>query len=134
MNLNRVFLAGNLTRDIETRQAGGSTVGKFGLALNRKFKTQAGEQREEVTFIDCEAWGRTAEVMQQYLGKGSPVLLEGRLKLDQWEDKDGGKRSAIRVVVESFQFVGGKGEHATKAKGVPMDEPMGEDDIPFDFR
>lgn len=131
MNLNSVMLAGNLTRDIETRQAGGSTVGKFGLAINRKYKTQAGEQREEVTFVDCEAWGKTAEVMAKYLGKGSPVLIEGRLKFAQWLDTEGVKHSALRVVVESFQFVGGKGEHSPKSKGVPMDEPMGDDFVPF---
>ena len=106
-SFNKVMLMGNLTRDIEIRHTSGNTaVGNFGLAVNRKFKTQSGEQREEVTFVDCEAWGRTAEVMAQYLGRGRPVFIEGRLKLDQWEDKNGGgKRSKHSVVVENFQFI-----------------------------
>ncbi|MBL4808583.1 MAG: single-stranded DNA-binding protein [Phycisphaerales bacterium] len=105
-SFNKVMLMGNLTRDVEIRPAGSTSVGKFGLAVNRKFKTQSGEQREEVTFIDCEAWGRTAEVMAQYLNRGSPVFIEGRLKLDQWEDKNGGgKRSKLFVVVDNFQFI-----------------------------
>lgn len=106
-SFNKVMLMGNLTRDVEVRHTSGNTaVGKFGLAVNRKFKTQSGEQREEVTFVDCEAWGRTAEVMAQYLNRGSPVFIEGRLKLDQWEDKNGGgKRSKHMIVVENFQFI-----------------------------
>jgi len=106
-SFNKVMLMGNLTRDIEIRHTPSNTaVGNFGLAVNRKYKTQSGEQREEVTFVDCEAWGRTAEVMAQYLGRGRPVFVEGRLKLDQWEDKNGGgKRSKLSVVVENFQFI-----------------------------
>jgi len=106
-NFNKVFLMGNLTRDIEIRHTSANTaVANFGMAVNRRFKTQSGENREETTFVDCEAWGRTAEVMGQYLNKGRPVFIEGRLKLDEWEDKNGGgKRSKIRVVVENFQFV-----------------------------
>lgn len=105
-NFNKVYLMGNLTRDVEIRHtSGNNAVGNFGIATNRKFKTQSGEQREEVTFVDCEAWGRTAEVMSQYLAKGRPVFIEGRLKLDQWEGKDGSKQSKLRVVVENFQFI-----------------------------
>ncbi|MCA9303255.1 MAG: single-stranded DNA-binding protein [Phycisphaerales bacterium] len=106
-SFNKVMLMGNLTRDVEIRHTSGNTaVGNFGLAVNRKFKTQSGDQREEVTFVDCEAWGRTAEVMAQYLSKGRPVFIEGRLKLDQWDDKNGGgKRSKLSVVVENFQFI-----------------------------
>lgn len=106
-SFNKVMLMGNLTRDVEIRHTSGNTaVGKFGIAVNRKFKTQSGEQREEVTFVDCEAWGRTAEVIAQYLNRGSPIFIEGRLKLDQWEDKNGGgKRSKHLVVVENFQFI-----------------------------
>ncbi len=106
-SFNKVLLMGNLTRDVEIRHTSGNTaVGNFGIAVNRRYKTQSGEQREEVTFVDCEAWGRTAEVMGQYLTKGRPVFIEGRLKLDQWEDKNGGgKRSKLSVVVENFQFV-----------------------------
>jgi len=106
-SFNKVMLMGNLTRDVEIRHTSGNTaIGKFGLAVNRKFKTQSGEQREEVTFVDCEAWGRTAEVIAQYLSRGSPIFIEGRLKLDQWEDKNGGgKRSKHLIVVENFQFI-----------------------------
>ena len=99
---------GNLTRDIEIKvlPQGNQSVGNFGIAMNRKFKSASGEEREEVTFVDCEAWGRTAEIMKQYLSKGRPVFIEGRLKLDQWEDKEGKKQSRLRVVVENFQFIG----------------------------
>ena len=110
-NFNKVFLMGNLTRDVEVRQAGSTQVANIGLAVNRRFKTQDGQNREETTFVDCEAWGRTAEVMAQYLSKGSPVFVEGRLRLDTWQDKEsGGNRSKLKVVIETFQFVGSRGE------------------------
>lgn len=147
---NKVLLMGNLTRDIELRHLPNSNtaVANIGLAVNRRFRTAEGENREEVTFIDCEAWGRTAETMSQYLRKGRPVFIEGRLRLDQWQDKDGGNRSKLKVVVESFQFVdsggGGEGGHgggersggrapagAARGGGGPSYEPIGEDDIPF---
>jgi single-strand DNA-binding protein len=108
-NLNKVMLMGNLTRDVELKTTpSNQTVGNIGLAINRRWKTPDGEQREETTFVDCEAWGKTAEILAKYLSKGRPVYLEGRLKLDQWEDKDGQKRSKMRVVVEEFQFVDSK--------------------------
>ncbi|MBL8761076.1 MAG: single-stranded DNA-binding protein [Phycisphaerae bacterium] len=108
-NLNRVFLMGNLTRDIELRHVSGNqAVANIGLAVNRRWKSPEGENRDETTFVDCEAWGRTAEVMAQYLAKGRPVFIEGRLKLDQWE-KEGQKFSKLRVVVESFQFIDSRG-------------------------
>lgn len=140
MNLNKVFLAGNITRDIETRTIGsGTTVASIGLAVNRSWADQSGQKKEEVTFVDCEAWGKTAEVMAQYLGKGKPVFIEGRLKLDQWEDKDGGKRSKLKVVIESFQFVGGKSDgdparEVPKPNKTPFKQPAKEMDpesIPF---
>ena len=111
-NLNKVFLIGNLTRDIELRYTpGGTAVANFGLATNRRWRDKkSGDNREEATFIDVEAWARTAELCHQYLSKGSPVFLEGRLKLDQWESKDGQKRSKLRVVAESVQFLSGRGE------------------------
>jgi single-strand DNA-binding protein len=109
-NLNKVMLMGNLTRDVELKTTPSNlTVANLGLAVNRRWKTPDGEQREEVTFIDCEAWGKSAEILAKYLSKGKPVYLEGRLKLDQWEDKDGQKRSKMRVVVEEFQFIDSKG-------------------------
>ena len=105
-NLNRVMLMGNLTRDPELRYTPNNTaVAKIGLAVNRKWKSQSGEQQEEVTFIDCEAWGRTAETINEHLRKGRPIFIEGRLKLDQWQDKDGNNRSKLKVTVERFEFV-----------------------------
>ena len=111
-NLNRVMLMGNLTRDPELRFTpnNNTAVAQIGLAINHQWKDPQGEKKEEVTFIDCEAWGKTAEVLNQYLKKGKPVYVEGRLKLDQWEDKDGNKRSKLKVVIESFQFIDSKGE------------------------
>lgn len=108
---NKVLLMGNLTRDIEVRHLpSGQAVANVGLAVNRRFKTNEGEQREEVTYVDCEAWGKTAEIMAKFLSKGRPVFVEGRLKLDTWQDKtDGSNRSKMKVVVESFQFIDSKG-------------------------
>lgn len=107
-NLNKVMLIGNLTRDIELRvMPKGTAVGQFGLAINRKFKTESGEQREEVVFVDVECWGKTAEVLAKYVTKGMPLYVEGRLKLDQWEDKTTKeKKSRMKVVLEQFQFLG----------------------------
>ena len=147
-SLNKVMLMGNLTRDVEVKHlSGDNAVGNFGMAVNRKFKGRDGDMREEVTFIDCEAWGRTAEVMGQYLAKGRPVFIEGRLKLDTWQDKnDGSNRSKLKVVVESFQFVdsrndggGGGGGRSNSGGGYqtagapsgPSHTPVSEDDIPF---
>ncbi|MBL9140251.1 MAG: single-stranded DNA-binding protein [Phycisphaerae bacterium] len=106
-NLNKVMLIGNLTRDPDLKfTAGNQAVCELGIAVNRKYKTKDGEEREDTTFVDCEAWGRQAEVLKQYLTKGRPLFVEGRLKLDTWEDKDGQKRSKMRVVIENFQFLG----------------------------
>jgi single-strand DNA-binding protein len=107
LNLNTVVLAGHLTRDPEMRPlAGDKVVANFGLAINRRFKSPDGEIKEESTFIDCEAWGRTAELIGQYLAKGSAAYVEGRLKLDNWQDKEGQKKSRLKVVVENVQFLG----------------------------
>jgi single-strand DNA-binding protein len=149
-NFNKVILLGNLTRDVEIKQVGATSVGKLGLAVNRKFTTAGGENREEVTFVDCEAWGKTAEIMAKYLSKGRPVFIEGRLKLDQWEDKEGKKQSKLKVVVDNFQFVdsraggegGGGGGGGPRSAGRSSDsspEPVpaeaysdiGDKDIPF---
>ena len=109
-NYNKVLLMGNLTRDPQLKYLPSQmAVAEFGLAINRKFKTAAGEDREETTFVDCSAFGRTGEVINQYFQKGKPIFIEGRLKFDSWEDKNGGgKRSKLAVVVERFEFVGGK--------------------------
>jgi single-strand DNA-binding protein len=107
-SFNRVTLIGNLTRDPETRDLpSGTTLCEFGLATTRHYKTQGGDDREETCFIDCTAFGKQAEVLQQYVKKGRPLFVEGRLKFDQWDDKNGGgKRSKISIVVENFQFLG----------------------------
>ena len=138
MNVNRVFLAGNLTRDVAVRfLAGDKAVGEFGLAVNRKWKDGGGEQKEEVTFVDVEVWGKTAELCAQYLAKGRGCFIEGRLKLDSWEDKkDGSKRSKLRVVADNVQFVGGKPERAdapapSPARPSAPAAASGDEDPPF---
>jgi single-strand DNA-binding protein len=145
---NKVLLMGNLTRDIELRQLPSNmAVANIGLAVNRRYRTKDGENREETTFIDCEAYGRTAETMSQYLRKGRPVFIEGRLKLDQWEDRQSGQsRSKLKVVIDNFQFVdsregggggGGGGGRSSGGAGSGYEpagashQPMTEDDIPF---
>lgn len=106
-SFNKVILLGNLTRDPETRTtASGHTICKLGMAVSRKYITTSGEQREETTFVDIDAFGKQAEVIQKYLRKGKPLMVEGRLKLDQWEASDGQKRSKLSVALENFQFVG----------------------------
>ena len=110
-SFNQVTLLGNLTRDPQLSHipTSNTAVVEFGLACNRRFKSANGEDREEVTFVDCTAFGKQAEVINQYCQKGKALFVQGRLKLDQWEDKQGGgKRSKLRVVVEQFQFVGGR--------------------------
>ena len=109
-SFNKVLLMGNLTRDPQLKYLPSQTaVAEFGLACNRKFKSATGEDREEVTFVDCSAFGKTGELINQYFTKGKPIFIEGRLKYDQWEDKQGGgKRSKLAVVVENFQFIGGR--------------------------
>jgi len=137
-NYNRVILAGNITRDPELRYtAGGQAVAKLGLAVNRKYKTKDGEQREETTFVDCTAWARAAEIICEYVKKGDPILIEGRLHYSTWEDKEtGAKRSKLEVVIDNFQFLsrgpGGQRSDAagSSAKGDEM-EPLSDDDIPF---
>jgi single-strand DNA-binding protein len=120
MSFNKVILLGNLTRDPEMRYTPkGQAIAQIGLAVNRKWKNESGQEQEEVTFIDVTAWGKQAEVLAQYLKKGNPLFVEGRLKLDQWDDKTTGqKRSKLGVVMESFQFIGGK-----KEEGAPKPRP-----------
>src|SRR5437016_7331242 len=107
---NQVLLMGNVTRDPQLKQLpNGSSVVDFGLATNRKYRGAAGEDKEETCFVDCAAFGKQAEVIHQYCQKGKPLFIQGRLKYDAWEDKNGGgKRSKLSVIVEQFQFVGAK--------------------------
>jgi len=107
---NKVILVGNLTRDIELRYTqGGLAIAKVGLATNRRYKSQSGEQKEEVCFVDVNIFGRTAEVANQYLKKGSKILIEGRLVLEQWNDQSGQKRSKHSVTAETMQMLDSKG-------------------------
>ncbi|REJ74970.1 MAG: single-stranded DNA-binding protein [Planctomycetota bacterium] len=112
-SFNRVILVGNLTRDPEVKYTtGGTAVTDIGLAVNRTwFDKQQNQKREETTFVDVTLWGRQAEVAGEYLAKGRPVLIEGRLQLDTWEDKNSGqKRSKLRVVGETMQFLGSRSD------------------------
>ncbi|MGO8704899.1 MAG: single-stranded DNA-binding protein [Candidatus Brocadiia bacterium] len=119
-NVNKVFLIGNLTRDPELRYTPqGTAVGEFGIAINRQWKGPNGEKKEEVCFVDCQAWARGAEIISEYCKKGSSLFVEGRLKLDSWEGKDGQKRSRMRVVVENFQFLGAPTGRRAPAEGAP---------------
>ncbi|MAE63083.1 MAG: single-stranded DNA-binding protein [Phycisphaeraceae bacterium] len=146
-NLNRVMLMGNLTRDPELRYLPSNTaVVNFGMAINRRWRSQEGEQREETTFVDCAAFGRTGEVIHQYVKKGRPIYVEGRLRLEQWQDKEsGGNRSRLSVIVESFEFLDSRGG-GQDAGGAPSGrgqsepaydpgkgahQPVEESDIPF---
>ncbi len=140
-SVNKVFLMGNLTRDVELKYTpSNQPVASVGIATNRRYRTREGEDREETTFVDCEAWGRTAEVMSQYLSKGRPVFLEGRLKLDTWQDKEGQNRSKLKVVIENFQFVDSRGPAPETRTGGPDEAPaavgsghapVNEEEIPF---
>jgi single-strand DNA-binding protein len=107
-NLNKVLLMGNLTRDPEVRYTPkGTAVAELGIAVNRVYSGENGEKREEVTFVDVTVWGRTAENVGEYLKKGRPVFIEGRLQLDSWEDKQSGqKRNKLKVVADNVQFLG----------------------------
>ena len=151
-NFNKVILMGNLTRDPELRYTPkGTAIAKIGLAVNRVWTNEAGEKKEEVTFVDVDVFGRTAENVGQYMRKGRPILIEGRLRLDQWDDKQTGqKKSKLGVVAETVQFLGsapGAGEGgapaaprpprpAAAASSAPApeagdSEPPHDDDVPF---
>lgn len=133
-NFNKIILLGNLTRDVEARHlASGTIVASLGIAVNRK-SGSGDQQREEVLFIDCEAWGKTAETMARYLGKGKPVLIEGRLRLDQWETPQGEKKSKHKVVIDHFQFVESAGAERDGDAPKTIDakyKPVSDEDIPF---
>jgi single-strand DNA-binding protein len=150
-SFNKVILVGNLTRDPELRYTPkGTAIAKIGLAVNRVWTNEAGEKKEEVTFVDVDVFGRTAENVGQYMRKGRPILIEGRLRLDQWDDKQTGqKKSKLGVVAETVQFLGsapGAGEGgapaapraprpaaaaAAPASEAGDSEPPHDDDVPF---
>ena len=155
-NFNKVILAGNLTRDPELRYTPkGVAIAKFGLAINRTWKNEAGETKEEVCFVDVDAFSRQAEVIAQYMRKGKPILVEGRLRLDTWEDKNTHqKQSKLKVHLETFSFLDSKGAEggppspdaphrpaaapaAAPSSAKPSEPPEGEvppveeDDVPF---
>ena len=141
-SFNKVILAGNLTRDPELRYTPkGTAVAKIGLAVNRTWTGEDGVKKEEVSFIDVEAWGRQGEVIAQYMKKGRPLLIEGRLKLDSWEDKNTKQKvSKLKVVLESFSFIDSNRGDATSgspapsrpasAPSVPPSAEPAEGDIP----
>lgn len=156
-SFNKVILAGNLTRDPELRYTPkGTAVARFTLAVNRSYTSETGEKKEEVSFIDVDAWSRSAEVIGQYMRKGRPLLVEGRLKQDTWEDKNTHqKQSKLKVILESFTFIdsnrpdgpGGASPEApaprpraaapAPAAAAPApepsepDSPPSDDDVPF---
>jgi single-strand DNA-binding protein len=150
-SFNKVILMGNLTRDPELRYTPkGTAIAKIGLAVNRNWTSESGEKKEEVTFVDVDVFGRTAENVGQYMRKGRPILVEGRLRLDQWDDKQTGqKKSKLGVVAETVQFLGsapGAGEggapaapraaRPAAASSAPAPEsgdaePPHDDDVPF---
>jgi single-strand DNA-binding protein len=136
--LNKVFLIGNLTRDPELRVTPkGTAICQFGIAVNRQFKDDTGALRDETTFVDIEAWGKQGELVAKYLAKGSPAMVEGRLKLDQWEDKTSGqKRSKLKVVLDNVQFLssrgsgGGGGGGSSSAAPAPASDEGTSGDAP----
>ena len=154
-SFNKVILAGNLTRDPELRYTPkGTAIAKFGLAVSRKWTGEDGQKREDVVFVDVDAFDKKAELIGQYFRKGSPILIEGRLKLDQWDDKQTGqKRSRLGVILESLSFLDSGNRDAAAGDGAPapsapaarparpaatapaaepgMDEPPQGDDVPF---
>jgi single-strand DNA-binding protein len=123
-SFNKVILLGNLTRDPEVRYTPkGSAVCDLGVAVNRVYTTDSGEKREEATFVDVTFWGRTAEVAGEYLKKGRPIFIEGRLQLDSWEDKQSGqKRSKLKVIGETMQLLGGRAVAGAGAAGDESEE------------
>lgn len=144
-DLNKVLLIGNLTRDPEVKYTNkGTAVGDLAIAINSSYKTQDGQTKDEVTYVDIVAWGRQAETCKEYLSKGSLILVDGRLQLDQWETKEGEKRSKLRVRAERIQFLDGKpregegrGRGGDDRRQQPRPQRSGfdqappEDDVPY---
>jgi len=139
MPFNKVILVGNLTRDPELKAvSSGSSVCKFGIAVNYGYTKKDGSKAEEVYFGDCECWGKTGEVIAKYFTKGKPILVEGRLRTEAWDDKEGKKQSRTRILCERFEFVGGKqDDDAPRPNMTPTPgknggaAPLDDDDIPF---
>lgn len=153
-NYNKVMLMGNLTRDPEVRySSNNNAICKIGLAVNRRYTLADGTKKEEVTFVDCDAFGKTGEAIGKYLSKGKPIFIEGHLKLDEWQDKQTNeKRTKLKVVIDTFQFIDSKGgpgggggggddgyqdsappagRVVTRGPAQPQAQSMSEDDIPF---
>ena len=130
-SFNKVILMGNLTRDPQLRYLPNNTaVCEFGLAMDRKWRDSDGNQKEDVCFVDVSAFGRSGEVLNQYMTKGQPVLVEGHLRFSSWTGQDGQKRSKLSVVVDSFRFVGSRGDQPAGTsydRGRPPSEPPGPD-------
>ena len=124
-SLNKTLLMGNLTRDVDLKYTtSGAAVANFGLAVNRTYTNSDGEKVDDVCYIDIVAWNRLAEVAGEYLSRGRPVFVEGRLQMDSWEQEDGKKRTKLRVVAQNIQFLGGAKSDADGSEGA-------DDDIPF---
>ena len=124
---NKVMLIGNLTRDPELRYTPSNTaVAELGLAVNRTYQDKSGNKQEDLTFVDVTVWGRTAENCSEYISKGAPVFIEGRLTLDQWENDDGQKRSNLKVTAQRVDFLGGGSNTVQQSEGVDT-----QDDVPF---
>lgn len=149
-SFNKVILMGNLTRDPELRVTPkGTAVCQVGIAVNQNYRDKEGNNREETTFVDVDVFGRQAEVIAKYMSKGRPILIEGRLKLDSWETKEGDKRSKLKVVLENFQFVGSRGDsdggssgggsfeatapppRGSRSASPAASDNVEEDDVPF---
>ena len=149
-SFNKVYLMGNLTRDPDVRTTPtGLKIAKLGLAVNRRYRTRDNEQKEETTFVDIDAFGQQAETLERYCQKGSPLFVEGRLRLEQWQTNTGENRSKLTVVLENFQFIGGReGGQAREGSGSqqapsqpstpppaqkpsPAENDIQDDDIPF---
>ena len=138
---SKAIIAGNLTRDPEMRTTpSGASVCSFSVAVNRRFRTASGENQESTSFIDCTAWGRTGETISQYMHKGSPILVSGRLDQRSWDDQNTGqKRSRVEIVVEDFNFIGGEqrdgggsygGGNAASSNAAPAAPEVAPTDIP----
>ena len=132
MNFNKIIMAGNLTRDTELSYLPSQTaVVNFGLAVNRRWAGKDGVKKEETCFVDCVAFGKAAETINQYLFKGDPLFIEGRLKFESWNAQDGSKRSKHKIVVESFQFLGKTAQGEDRPSSHPTTKAKSMDDTEF---